>query len=66
MQATMRAIRITGYGGPDKLSLDQVPLPEPGPGQLLVRVHGASVNPVDWKLRVRTGGAGGKVVLSLA
>jgi NADPH:quinone reductase-like Zn-dependent oxidoreductase len=48
---TMRAIRIAGYGGPDKLTLDTIPVPKPGPGEVLVQVSAASVNPIDWKLR---------------
>ena len=48
---TMKAVRFHGYGGPEVLVLDQVARPEPGPGQVLVRVHAASVNPIDWKLR---------------
>ena len=51
MAETMRAVRMHGYGGPDQLVLDQVPRPEPGAGQVLVRVQAASVNPVDWKIR---------------
>jgi NADPH:quinone reductase-like Zn-dependent oxidoreductase len=48
---TMQAIRFHDYGGPDKLVMEQVPMPEPGPGVVLVRVHAAGVNPVDWKIR---------------
>lgn len=51
MATTMRAVRQHGYGGPEALRLDDVPVPVAGPGQLLVRVHAASVNPIDWKLR---------------
>ncbi len=45
----MRAMQMLRYGGPDELALAEVPEPVPGPGQVLVRVHCASVNPVDWK-----------------
>lgn len=45
----MRAMQLTRYGGPDALALTEVPEPVPGVGQVLVRVHCASVNPVDWK-----------------
>lgn len=46
----MKAMQYEGYGGPDKLRCADVPRPEPGAAQLLVRVAAASVNPVDWKL----------------
>ena len=47
----MRAVRIHRYGGPEELRLDEVPRPTPRPRDLIVRVHAASVNPVDAKLR---------------
>jgi NADPH:quinone reductase-like Zn-dependent oxidoreductase len=47
----MKAIRIHGFGGPEVLELDDVPIPQPGEGELLVRIHAASVNPVDYKIR---------------
>lgn len=47
----MKAIRIHEYGNPEVLRYEDAPRPEPGPGEVLVRVHAAGVNPVDWKIR---------------
>jgi len=47
----MRALRIHAYGGPEQLHLEDVALPLPGKGQLLLKVKAASVNPIDWKMR---------------
>ncbi|WP_330335969.1 NADP-dependent oxidoreductase [Streptomyces sp. NBC_00557] len=48
---TMRAVRLHEYGGPEVLRYEEVPIPEPGPGEVLVRVHAVGVNPPDWYLR---------------
>jgi NADPH:quinone reductase-like Zn-dependent oxidoreductase len=48
--ATMRAVVQERYGPPDVLELRQVPRPDPGPGEVLVRVRAAAVNPLDWHL----------------
>jgi NADPH:quinone reductase-like Zn-dependent oxidoreductase len=48
---TMKAIRIHGYGGPEVLRYEDAPRPIPGSGEVLIRVHAAGVNPVDWKIR---------------
>src|SRR6266705_2279085 len=47
----MRALRIHAYGGPEVMRLEEAAIPVPGPGQVLVRVRAASVNPIDWKMR---------------
>src|SRR3954463_15647681 len=47
----MQAVVIHETGGPDVLSFEEVDRPEPGDGEVLARVHAASVNPVDWKQR---------------
>lgn len=47
----MRAMRMHGYGGPEVLQMDQVPIPEPGEGQVRLKVHAVSVNPYEWKVR---------------
>ncbi|MGY1499702.1 NADP-dependent oxidoreductase [Streptomyces sp. QTS52] len=47
----MRAVRLHEHGGPEVLRHDEVPIPEPGPGEVLVRVHAVGVNPPDWYLR---------------
>jgi NADPH2:quinone reductase len=43
----MHAIRAHEFGGPEKLRLDEIPEPAPGPGQVRVRLHAAGVNPFD-------------------
>lgn len=47
----MQALVLTRYGGPDAWELRDVPKPVPGPGEILVRVQAAGLNPVDYKLR---------------
>jgi NADPH2:quinone reductase len=42
-----RAVRVHEPGGPEKLALDTVDVPAPGPGQVLVRVHAVGVNFID-------------------
>jgi NADPH:quinone reductase-like Zn-dependent oxidoreductase len=46
----MKAITFAEYGDPDILQLTDVPDPKVGPGEVLIRVRSASVNPVDWKV----------------
>jgi NADPH:quinone reductase-like Zn-dependent oxidoreductase len=47
----MKAIVLHEYGGPSNLKYEDFPDPTPGPGEVLVRVHATSINPVDWKMR---------------
>jgi NADPH:quinone reductase-like Zn-dependent oxidoreductase len=47
----MKAIQIHSYGDVDVLTYEEVPDPQPGPGEVLVRVAAAGVNPLDWKIR---------------
>ncbi|HEV8541220.1 MAG TPA: NADPH:quinone reductase [Verrucomicrobiae bacterium] len=47
----MKAIRVTAHGGPEVLKPEEMPAPELGPGQVLVRVRAAGVNPVDTYIR---------------
>ncbi|HXK18462.1 MAG TPA: NADP-dependent oxidoreductase [Polyangiaceae bacterium] len=47
----MKAVVLTGYGDVEKLEFRDVEDPQPGPRQIKVKVAGASVNPVDWKIR---------------
>ena len=47
----MRAITYHRAGGPDVLELTDRPIPEPGPGEVRVRVAFSGVNPTDWKSR---------------
>ncbi|MFI1032465.1 NADP-dependent oxidoreductase [Streptomyces sp. NPDC020951] len=45
------AYGFTAYGGPEMQRFLELPEPVPGPGELLVEVYAAGVNPVDWKVR---------------
>ncbi|MFI9161012.1 NADP-dependent oxidoreductase [Kitasatospora aureofaciens] len=54
----MRAVVQDGFGGPEVLRIERVPRPVPLPTEVLVRVHAAGINPVDWKTRGGTGMAG--------
>ncbi len=47
----MKAVRVHNYGGPEVLRFEDAPRPAPGSGELLIRAHAASVNPIDWKIR---------------
>jgi NADPH2:quinone reductase len=50
----MKAIVVHEFGGPDVMKLEDVPVPTPGPGQLLVKVAAVGVNPVDGYIRSGT------------
>src|SRR5690242_262112 len=50
----MKAIRVHQFGGPEVMKLEDVPDPQPGPGQVLVRLHAVGVNPLDAYLRAGT------------
>src|SRR5512133_2540987 len=58
----MEAVVIHKTGGPEVLSLEEVDRPEPGDGEVLIRVRAAGVNPTDWKER-REGAKGLPAVL---
>lgn len=47
----MRAVRFSRYGGPNVLSVEEAPNPDPGPGEVRIEVRAASINPIDWKVR---------------
>src|SRR5262245_5855252 len=47
----MKAIRVHEFGGPEVLQLDEAPAPQPGTGQVLVRMHAVGINPVETYIR---------------
>lgn len=51
MENEMQKVVYHQFGDADVLRLEPAAMPEPGPGQVLVRVHGAGLNPIDWKTR---------------
>ncbi|HEU5313651.1 MAG TPA: NADPH:quinone reductase, partial [Candidatus Udaeobacter sp.] len=50
----MKAIRVHEFGGPEVLQLEEVPMPQPGPGEVVVRMHAIGVNPVETYIRAGT------------
>jgi NADPH:quinone reductase-like Zn-dependent oxidoreductase len=48
---TMKAIRFHSYGGTEVFVHEEVPRPEVAADEVLIRVHAAGVNPLDWKVR---------------
>jgi len=50
-KGTITAARIHSFGGPDAVCVEDIDRPEPGPDEVLVQVHAAGVNPLDWKER---------------
>jgi NADPH2:quinone reductase len=57
----MKAIRVSEYGGPSVLKLEEIPDPQPGQGQVVVRNHAVGINPVDTYLRSNTDNRGPKL-----
>ena len=47
----MKAIRVEEFGGPSVLRLAEIPAPEPGAGEVCVRLHAAGINPVETYIR---------------
>jgi NADPH:quinone reductase-like Zn-dependent oxidoreductase len=47
----MKAVRVYSFGGPDVMRVEDLPIPAPGPDEVLIRVEAAGVNPVDYKIR---------------
>jgi NADPH:quinone reductase-like Zn-dependent oxidoreductase len=47
----MKAVRIHAYGDASVLSYEHAPRPVPAENEILVRIHAAGVNPIDWKIR---------------
>jgi NADPH:quinone reductase-like Zn-dependent oxidoreductase len=54
LPVTMRVLTSRRYGGPEVLAMEELPVPTPGPGEVLVRVEASSLNALDWHLLTGT------------
>jgi NADPH:quinone reductase-like Zn-dependent oxidoreductase len=52
MNKMMNAMQIQAFGGPEVLHMQELPVPELGAGEVLLKIRAASVNPVDYKIRL--------------
>ncbi|MGH9588059.1 MAG: NADP-dependent oxidoreductase [Acidobacteriaceae bacterium] len=59
----MKAVVMEAYGDPNHLKMEDVDAPAVGPGEVRVRVHATSVNPIDWK--IRSGATRGRIDVEL-
>jgi NADPH:quinone reductase-like Zn-dependent oxidoreductase len=48
---TMNAVQIHQFGGPEVLTYEEAPKPEPKEGEVLIKVAATAINPIDWKIR---------------
>jgi NADPH:quinone reductase-like Zn-dependent oxidoreductase len=55
--STSKAVRLDSFGGPEVLSIREVPAPQAGPGEIRVRVTAAGLNPMDWIITADAGTA---------
>jgi len=62
MSEKMKAVVIDSYGDNSVVELLEVDRPEPKVGEVLVKIHAAGVNPVDWKIRSGAGQRMGMVL----
>lgn len=62
MNTRMKAAVINEYGSNDIVAIEEIDRPKPADGEILVKVHSAGVNPVDWKIR---SGAGQRMGMTL-
>jgi NADPH:quinone reductase-like Zn-dependent oxidoreductase len=56
-EKVMKAVLLTGNGGPEMLKLGEVPDPVAGPGEVVVDIHAASINAADYKVRLGSSGS---------
>lgn len=61
----MKAARIYTFGDSSKIKLDEAQIPSIKANEVLVKIHEAGVNPVDWKIREGQHGMSGKLPLTL-
>ncbi|MPY72560.1 MAG: hypothetical protein GEU92_21230, partial [Alphaproteobacteria bacterium] len=47
----MKTVQFEKFGGPEVLAVNEVPTPEPGPGEVLLKVHAVGVNRMDVEMR---------------
>ena len=54
MTDTMQGFIVRAFGGPEEMRWETLPVPEPGPGQVLVRVHASGMNFAETRMRAGT------------